>query len=733
MFFHRLMQRSGSFFRKLFLSYLLILLFLCGIMLFLSQQLIRSISVYAESEAKQSVASYRSAIEGVLTSLSTLSQELTTDASLRACIACEGDFPVEIRYGLPQVIDKFGSYKFLNEYLDMIFLYLPAPNYVITDSSAYSPETWCRSFGLDMSFFDDLLRHHAGTMFPLHFSGTMGDKTIVLYSIDSVVSREPSAVLGFVVDPTLSSARAGLSSLLTAYDSDGNALFYSAPEAKDIPFSFVAGEGMTTAENMVFYALPDAKFPLTFVSSTPISEFAPILSTSKTVTIVCFVLLAIGGAILSYSLAVHNYRPLQHLAKKAAGNDTPSSPPMEYLERSIAELVKMRTITAEADRNHHTLYCDNLFNKLLYGEILSESLMQEYAQKYNLSLPDGRVQLVCIHSNQPGIRESIRKFIAGHAQAPDAYYAIDGVHGLKLLFFGESGLALCDYFCGSYPQVCTSGEFRIAVSAPHRNLIQLSVAYDETQKVLDHMRFLGLTGLFSYFDLQKISQDDRADRMFEIWFNKFYNFLVEQNMDAASSVQQQIFNELKNGHYPLQFIKCKVFSFIDHTISAISVMSSKSSEIWEQNAFSDRLLSCSSIDQLENTYYSIFEQLSQFVWDSSTQETVSERIQQITQQNFKDPMFGVSYVADQLGVSSAYVSKVFKKATGGTLLDHVQGLRIAFAKELMRTTDDTLSSIALQSGFTNDVSFIRVFKKFEGVTPGKYRSMISSQKEGSLD
>ena len=182
MFFHRLMQRSGSFFRKLFLSYLLILLFLCGIMLFLSQQLIRSISVYAESEAKQSVASYRSAIEGVLTSLSTLSQELTTDASLRACIACEGDFPVEIRYGLPQVIDKFGSYKFLNEYLDMIFLYLPAPNYVITDSSAYSPETWCRSFGLDMSFFDDLLRHHAGTMFPLHFSGTMGDKTIVLYS-----------------------------------------------------------------------------------------------------------------------------------------------------------------------------------------------------------------------------------------------------------------------------------------------------------------------------------------------------------------------------------------------------------------------------------------------------------------------------------------------------------------------------------------------------------------------
>lgn len=90
-------------------------------------------------------------------------------------------------------------------------------------------------------------------------------------------------------------------------------------------------------------------------------------------------------------------------------------------------------------------------------------------------------------------------------------------------------------------------------------------------------------------------------------------------------------------------------------------------------------------------------------------------------------------MADQLGVSSAYVSKVFKKATGGTLLDHVQGLRIAFAKELMRTTDDTLSSIALQSGFTNDVSFIRVFKKFEGVTPGKYRSMISSQKEGSLD
>ena len=98
-----------------------------------------------------------------------------------------------------------------------------------------------------------------------------------------------------------------------------------------------------------------------------------------------------------------------------------------------------------------------------------------------------------------------------------------------------------------------------------------------------------------------------------------------------------------------------------------------------------------------------------------------DKIIAITQEHYLDPMFSVFFVSEQLNVSNAYVSKAFKKGTGRNMLDYVQHLRIEHAKSLMPQSELTLSAIAAQSGFCSDVSFIRVFKKLEGITPGKFR------------
>jgi AraC-like DNA-binding protein len=37
-----------------------------------------------------------------------------------------------------------------------------------------------------------------------------------------------------------------------------------------------------------------------------------------------------------------------------------------------------------------------------------------------------------------------------------------------------------------------------------------------------------------------------------------------------------------------------------------------------------------------------------------------------------------------------------------------------------------MMQIAQEIGYANDIGFIRVFKKLEGITPGKYREMIRS-------
>jgi YesN/AraC family two-component response regulator len=53
---------------------------------------------------------------------------------------------------------------------------------------------------------------------------------------------------------------------------------------------------------------------------------------------------------------------------------------------------------------------------------------------------------------------------------------------------------------------------------------------------------------------------------------------------------------------------------------------------------------------------------------------------------------------------------------------YVNQLRVEKAKRLMSEQESSINEIASKVGFKNTNSFIRVFKQFEGTTPGTYRT-----------
>jgi len=85
----------------------------------------------------------------------------------------------------------------------------------------------------------------------------------------------------------------------------------------------------------------------------------------------------------------------------------------------------------------------------------------------------------------------------------------------------------------------------------------------------------------------------------------------------------------------------------------------------------------------------------------------------------------VSEVADYLGISYAYLSKIFKNQFGGSekLLDYLNRIRIEKAKELLASAELSLNEIADQVGYNNTQSLQRFFKKYENTTLGDYRKM----------
>ena len=103
-------------------------------------------------------------------------------------------------------------------------------------------------------------------------------------------------------------------------------------------------------------------------------------------------------------------------------------------------------------------------------------------------------------------------------------------------------------------------------------------------------------------------------------------------------------------------------------------------------------------------------------------ETVARAVRYI-EGHYQDDALNISALADVLNVSSKYLSAVFKKEKNTGILDYIGKIRISKAKQLLEETYMNMEDIYKKVGFTNKITFIRIFKKWEGITPSEYRNL----------
>jgi len=85
------------------------------------------------------------------------------------------------------------------------------------------------------------------------------------------------------------------------------------------------------------------------------------------------------------------------------------------------------------------------------------------------------------------------------------------------------------------------------------------------------------------------------------------------------------------------------------------------------------------------------------------------------------PELSLTLVAEQFSYSSVYISRLIKDYVGCNFVDYVNRKRVERAKQLLGDTKLLVKDIASTVGFENDISFRRIFKKYEMITPGEYR------------
>lgn len=108
---------------------------------------------------------------------------------------------------------------------------------------------------------------------------------------------------------------------------------------------------------------------------------------------------------------------------------------------------------------------------------------------------------------------------------------------------------------------------------------------------------------------------------------------------------------------------------------------------------------------------------------SSYSKYYLEEIQNIISSNFKNIDFKIEDLSAITHLSYPYIIKIFKKHMNISLKKYLYTMRLEHAAQLLITTDDSITEIAYNSGFSDPLYFSTAFKKFYNLPPTEYRNL----------
>lgn len=169
---------------------------------------------------------------------------------------------------------------------------------------------------------------------------------------------------------------------------------------------------------------------------------------------------------------------------------------------------------------------------------------------------------------------------------------------------------------------------------------------------------------------------------------------------------------------------------VDYLIDELHVMTLKSikemSELNTTHINVNKINTVATLEEVFDYYMAVYEaviaQLSGAKEESQDGKKLDTVILDYIRENFGNSELSLQYLTDKFGVSNKYISLLCKNELGMSYLQYVHGRRIAYAVELLKTTDYTLEKIGELCGYTSQLTFRRNFKMITGVNPSDYRS-----------
>jgi|GEM_PF-1601188 len=265
----------------------------------------------------------------------------------------------------------------------------------------------------------------------------------------------------------------------------------------------------------------------------------------------------------------------------------------------------------------------------------------------------------------------------------------------------------------------------LAVGAERRGLPSLSESYSEAlQRIRAEQYRITDTNAVeeqeieeASFGLNEIEYDFLKRRIRQI-----HNYLDEEELDEASAALADLVNEVAET-VPVGDISNYYQYLIDSLLErAIPLTPGGDERILGKETIQDKLTD-GSLEQTVDFVKSYCGQLLEMLHTHAgkKQNRYISTAKEYIAQNYADSSLAVNSISEYVGIHASYLGRLFRDHLGQHFTSYLNEYRVGIAMQMLKATNQSVSEIGFKTGFNSAQSFIRVFKKHTGMTPGQYR------------
>ncbi|CAN7752435.1 AraC family transcriptional regulator [Paenibacillus sp. LjRoot153] len=261
----------------------------------------------------------------------------------------------------------------------------------------------------------------------------------------------------------------------------------------------------------------------------------------------------------------------------------------------------------------------------------------------------------------------------------------------------------------------------IGIGSVYLDITQTHQSYQEALQVLKSKLLHGAKSILLY----EIQENNELDRVYYPLLQtekQITNNLKAGNTEEVLSILEKLKTEITQKQLQSESVYMAYNRVLEASIEALLENNGHPSQLFGPDIILYReLAKRETIDHIHLWISGIVAQITTYIreQDNKNNKTVEKVIAYINTHYQTD--LSIEMIAMGVGFNSSYLSRIFKQNTGQTILEYLTLKRMEKSKELLMDITMNLNEISMAVGYNNVNSYIRFFKKIEGITPGDYR------------